>query len=173
MWHGLVLTAVEAKVYSLLVSVLKLFPHSSKTWQWHHILLLAVYQYLQITKQWLQVELYHTFIHWPVSQQMLTELRWCSLEQRCCDAHLVLMYTITECLVTVNCSNLLHPAIRRSHNTHEHAFLPLIVCNTSSATNCPYSQRTIIQWNSHQHFSLVYLIAVPLSYCLDTSSRFH
>lgn len=78
--------------------------------------------------------------------EMLNELGWRSLEERLIDARLVLMYKIVQGLVPVSCSNLLRPALRRSRNTHEHSFLP-IVCNTSSHY-LSFFPRTINQWNS-------------------------
>jgi hypothetical protein len=78
--------------------------------------------------------------------EMLNELGWRSLEDRRIDARPVLMYKIVQGLVPVSCSSLLRPALRRSRNTHEHSFLP-IVCNTSSHY-LSFSPRTINQWNS-------------------------
>ena len=53
---------------------------------------------------------------------------------------------IVQGLIPISCSNFLRPVLRRSRNTHEHSFLP-IICNTSSHY-LSFSPRTINQWNS-------------------------
>ncbi len=77
---------------------------------------------------------------------MLNELGWRSIEERRIDARLVLMYKFVQGLIPISCSNFLRPVLRRSRNTHEHSFLP-IICNTSSHY-LSFSPRTINQWNS-------------------------
>ena len=83
---------------------------------------------------------------WSEIGDMLTNLGWRSLQQRCVDSRLSLLYKIAHNLTPSCHKDQLRPPRRRSRHMHEQSFLPLSCSTTSHRLS--FFPRTISQWNN-------------------------
>ena len=80
---------------------------------------------------------------------MLQHLKWHSLEDRCRDARLVMMYKISHDKVAVSKSDRLSPPLRHSRNMHSDSdsrSYQVPLCRTQQR-KASFFPRTTVDWN--------------------------
>ena len=120
----------------------------------------------------------HRAVRWTLSNydpkanvmDILMNLVWRSLQQRCVDSHLSLLYKIHAQPNAIVSQRSAMPPRRRSRHMYEQSFLP-ISCSTASR-HLSFFPRTISQWNNlpHHVFSNCYSLN---QFCNRISSLQH
>ena len=89
----------------------------------------------------------HDYQHTSSVTQMIKELNWHALEQRCIDSRLTLMYKITYDLVATPAADYLIPNTRQSKHNHHLAYrqIPTLKDYYKYITFFP---RTTVHWNA-------------------------